>query len=90
MPRKRARLDIITDMLAALQKNNGEMKPTHLMYKSNLSHVQMTSYLDELVQKEMVKKVKKNNYDYLIMTDKGFEFLQKLSQMREFEKAFGL
>ena len=90
MPRKRGRLDIITDMLATLQEQGGEIKPTHLMYKSNMSHVQMTSYLDELLEKEFVKKVKKKNYDYIIMTDKGFGFLDKLRQMREFEKTFGI
>ncbi len=90
MPRKRSRLDIITDMLSALQQNGGELKPTHLMYKSNLSHVQMTSYLEELLQKELIKKVKKKNNDYIIITDQGFEFFEKLKQMREFEKTFGL
>ena len=88
--RKRARLDIISDMLSALQNSGGEMKPTHLMYKSNLSHVQMTSYLEELVGNEMVKKVKKKNYDYVLIIDKGSEFFEKLKQMREFEKTFGL
>ena len=90
MPRKRSRLDIITDMLATLQHSGGKIKPTHLMYKSNLSHVQMTSYLEELLQKEFLKKVKKNENDYIILTDKGYEFFEKLKQMREFEKTFGI
>ena len=90
MPRKRSRLDIITDMLSTLQGHGGELKPTHLMYKSNLSHGQMNLYLEEMIQKEMVKKVKKKNYDYVIITDKGHEFFEKLRQMREFEKTFGL
>ena len=90
MQRKRGRLDIMTDMLATLQNSGGEIKPTHLMYKSNLSHMQMGSYLEEMIQKDLVKKVKKKEYDYIILTDKGFEFLQKLKQMREFEKTFGL
>ena len=90
MPRKRGRLDIITDMLSTLQNSGGEIKPTHLMYKSNLSHVQMSSYLEELLGKELIQKVKKKNNDYIIMTDKGFEFFEKLKQMREFEKTFGL
>ena len=90
MPRKRGRLDIITDMLAALQQSGGEIKPTHLMYKSNLAHTQMNSYLEELLDKELIKKIKKNNYDYIVLTDKGFDFFGKLRQMREFEKTFGL
>lgn len=90
MPRKRSRLDIITDMLSTLQQHGGELKPTHLMYKSNLSHVQMTSYLEELLEKEMIKKVKKKNNEYILITDKGHEFFDKLRQMREFEKTFGI
>jgi predicted transcriptional regulator len=90
MARKRSRLDIITDMLAAIQDKGGTIKPTHLMYKSNLSHDQMKSYLDELVGKEMIGKIQKSSYDYIIITDKGCNFLQKLREMQEFEKTFGL
>ena len=90
MPRKRSKIDIIADMLASIQNNGGEIKPTHLMYKANLSHVQMTSYLEELAEKEVVKKVKKSDYDYIIITDKGFDFFKKLKEMREFEKIFGI
>ena len=90
MPKKRSRLDIISDMLASIQDTGGKIKPTHLMYRANLSHVQMTSYLEELIEKEVVKKVKKSDYDYIIMTDKGFDFFKKLREMKEFEKTFGL
>lgn len=91
MAKKRSRIDIIYDMLNAIKDKGGEIKPTHLMYKANLSHTQMTSYLEELVTSDTVKRVtKKKNYEYLVITDKGYEFIQKLSQMREFEKTFGL
>jgi predicted transcriptional regulator len=90
MARKRSRLDIISDMLASIQDKGGENKPTHLMYKSNLSHEQMKTYLDELVDKELIGKIKKSNHDYIIITDKGHSFLQKLREMQEFERTFGL
>ena len=90
MEGKRTRVDIIGDMLSSIVSKGGQIKPTHLMYKSNMSHGQMKTYIDDLVQKDLIKKVKKNNYDYVIITDKGHEFLQKLREMREFEKAFGL
>jgi predicted transcriptional regulator len=90
MARKRSRLDIIADMLTSIQEKGGEIKPTHLMYKSNLSHDQMKTYLDELVDKEFVGKIKKSSYDYIIITDKGHSFLQKLREMQEFEKTFGI
>jgi len=90
MSRKRSRNDIILDMLLSIQKKGGEIKPTHLMYKANLSHSQMKLYLEELIKNEMVKKIKKKEYEYLIITDKGCNFADKVRQMREFEKTFGL
>ena len=90
MEGKRTRVDIIGDMLSSIVSKGGQIKPTHLMYRSNMSHGQMKTYIDDLVQKDLIKKVKKNNYDYVIITDKGHEFLQKLMEMKEFEKAFGL
>lgn len=90
MPKKRDRMQIIEDMLAAIQTKGGEIKPTHLMYKSNLSHTQMTSYLEELIEKEFIGKIEKKNYEYLIITDRGHKFLNKLREMKEFEESFGL
>jgi predicted transcriptional regulator len=87
--RKRDKLDIIADMLSAIQ-GKGAIKPTHLMYKSNLSHTQMSSYLDDLIKKELVQKIKKEQYDYLILTDSGHKFIGKMREMKEFASAFGL
>ena len=87
---KRTKIDIIGDMLSSIIDKGGKIKPTHLMYKSNMAHKQMGTYLDELVEKELVQKIKVSNFDYIILTDKGNEFLNKLKQMRDFEKAFGL
>lgn len=90
MEGKRTRVDIIGDMLSSIVSKGGQIKPTHLMYKSNMSHGQMKTYIDDLVQKDLVKKVKKGSFDYVIITDKGHELLQKLREMKEFENAFGL
>jgi len=90
MGKKRERIDIIEDILLSIQAKNGEIKPTHLMYKSNLSHTQMKSYLEELVDKSLVKKINKKTYDYIIITDRGLEFLTKLKEMKSFDKTFGL
>ena len=90
MAGKRTKIDIIGDMLSSIIDKGGEIKPTHLMYKSNLSHVQMKSYLEELVDKNLVNKIKRKENEYVIITDRGCEFIQKLREMKEFEKAFGL
>jgi predicted transcriptional regulator len=87
---KRTRIEIIADMLSSIQNKGGEIKPTHLMYKSNMSHTQMKSYLEELLEKEFVSKINKKEYEYIILTDKGYEFIMKWHEMKEFEKTFGL
>jgi len=90
MARKRERSDIILDMLSSIQEKNGKIKPTHLMYKSNLAHNQMKNYLEELIEKNLVKKVKEKNYEYIIITDDGSKFVEQIRRMKEFEKTFGL
>lgn len=90
MDGKRTKIDIIGDMLKSILDKGGQIKPTHLMYKSNLSHSQMKSYLEELVEKDFVKKISKDTYEYITITDKGCSFIEKLREVKEFERAFGL
>lgn len=86
MEKKRARNDIIFDILSIIQERRGKIKPTHLMYKANLSHVQMKKYLEELEKNSLTKK----NEGMIEITQKGRDFFLKYQQMREFEKTFGL
>ncbi|MBT4835337.1 hypothetical protein HON86_01830 [Candidatus Woesearchaeota archaeon] len=90
MERKRSRTDIIHDIMMSIQNKNGRIKPTHLMYKANLSYNQMNSYLEELLEKEFIEKTIEKKSNYLLMTDKGFNFTQKIREMKDFEKTFGL
>jgi len=90
MQRKRSRLDIVYDMLLTISNKGGKIKPTHLMYKANLSHTQMKQYLDELMAKSLVEEQEKDERKILVLTEKGFALIQKFNQMREFEKTFGL
>ncbi len=96
MSARRSRLELIFDILIAIQNKGGRIKPTHLMYKSNLSHKLLNNYLDELVQKELVMveeevvKKKKAPLKTVVITDKGLGFLAEFRRMREFTDAFGL
>jgi predicted transcriptional regulator len=96
MGSRRSRLELIFDILSAIQNKGGRIKPTHLMYKSNLSHKLLNHYLEELIGKEMVTieeeyvKKKQTPNKTVVISDKGLGFLAEFRRMREFTDAFGL
>lgn len=96
MASRRSRLELIFDILLAIQNKGGKIKPTHLMYKSNLSHKLLNQYLAELLEKELVTveesfvKKRKTTSKTVVITEKGLGFLAEFRRMREFTDAFGL
>jgi len=90
MGQKRSKLGIIESILSAIRDCGGKIKQTKLMYKANLSHTQMKIYLKELGSKRLIKEETIPPYKYVVMTDKGFRFLQSLSKMRKLEEMFGV
>ena len=94
MAKRRTRIDIISDILEAIRKKNGRIKPTHLLYKANLSYQLLNEYLSELrnkglVEEEEVAKKKKTKKE-ILLTKKGYEFLEQYERMKEFQESFGL
>lgn len=87
---RRNKTDIVFDMLKAIQDKGGVIIPTHLLYKSNLSHNRLKQYVKELKAKALVAEDEKKGKTVFILTDKGAEFLQNYKQLKEFTDAFGL
>ncbi|MEK6910434.1 MAG: winged helix-turn-helix domain-containing protein [Nanoarchaeota archaeon] len=90
MNKKRTKLEIIKDILEVIKSKNGKIKPTHILYKSNLSHIMMEIYLTELMNKKFVsEKIDGKNKTYSI-TEKGNEYLEKYRMISNFTELFGL
>ncbi len=90
MNKKRSKLEIIRDILNVIKNRNGKIKPTHILYKSNLSYSMMEEYLNELIEKEFIIEMKKENNKTYSITEKGSTYLQKYKLISEFTESFGL
>ena len=78
-------------MLVAIQKAQGKIKPTHLMYKANLSHKLLNSYLGDLIKRDMAQELQVDKvHKFIILTDKGRDFLIQFRKIKEFQDSFGL
>ncbi len=89
MAERREKLDIIKDILEAIRDKGGSIKPTHLLYKSNLSHDSMKRYVSELIEKELVGEKEEKETKNFIITKKGLKFLTNYQQIKEFTDSFG-
>lgn len=90
MEKKRNKLEIIRDILRVIKEKNGRIKPTHILYKSNLSHQMMKEYLEELMAKQFIKELELKKGKTYEITSKGMNYLEEYSTIVNFTNAFGL
>ena len=90
MKKKRDRLQIIHDILKVVGDRNGKIKPTHILYKSNLSHQMLEEYLAELISKGLIEESRTSSGKTYSLAQKGFDFLNKYKMMVDFIDSFGL
>ena len=90
MHKKRTKLEVIYDILNVIKSKNGGIKPTHILYKSNLSYGMMEEYLTELITKGFVRETRGKTGRRYEITDKGCQFLDKYHLVLDFTRAFGL
>ncbi len=89
--RKRDRLEVIYDILDKIRESRNSIKITPLIRKSNLSSASFADYYKELSEKEFVKEIADDEgKKYITLTDKGFRYLEKYSQLKGFIQEFEL
>lgn len=87
--KQRSALRINLDILDAIQEM-GTAKPTHILYKANLSHDRLVRYLDELAAKGLIEVQQEGENRTYKMTSKGVSFLIEMRRAESFVQGFGL
>jgi len=88
MKGKRESLQVIHDILKAIQI--GKTKPTHIMYKANLSHQMLEQYLKELISKGFITETKTPKGRTYTLTDKGYNYIKEYKLITGFMESYGL
>ena len=82
----RARMQIYFDILQAIKEEltNGDVKPTRIQFKSNLSYNNLLQYLKEL---EKIKMISRNP---ILLTEKGKSFVRDFGKITYYLDYYGL
>jgi predicted transcriptional regulator len=90
MAKKRERLEVIKDILKSIRENRN-IKPTRLLYASNLSPQMFKEYINELISKEFIKlDIDDKEKKTFSLAQRGNEFLEEYRVIENFVENFGL
>jgi predicted transcriptional regulator len=81
--KRRDKLGIIAEILEIAR--NGTLK-TQIMYKANLSFAQLNEYLKFMLKIRLLEKLDATGKEVYIATEKGLDFLQRHSELKELLK----
>lgn len=88
--RRRERIEIIYDILKVIQDKGGKAKPTHILYKSNLSSQMLKEYLNYLIEKNFLQQTKDSKSKFYTLTDKGYKYIEDYSTIKKFMDSYDL
>lgn len=77
----RARLEIVYDILHFIKKCEDGAKPTHILYKANLSVPLLKKYLKTLLADGLIYKIVRNNRALYKLTRKGINFIEEVKKI---------
>lgn len=78
--KNRSKYEVMAAILSSLDK---EESRTKIMYKSMLSNEQCKTYIESLIEKELIQEIGKNNKALYKITQKGIRFLSCYNKIKE-------
>ena len=79
---KRARLEIVCDILFFIRRSKNGAKSTHILYKANLSVPLLQKYLKALLADRLIYKIIiKNKRSVYKLTKHGVEFINQIKKI---------
>lgn len=87
---RRSKTQILLDVLTTVQKENGTIKKTHIMYHANLTHKRLERYLQILLLNNSLEESKVKNETFYTLTEKGNQFLSEIRRLKKMSEAFGI
>lgn len=87
--RPRSALKIYLDILVTV-RDEGNTRPTRILYRANLSHDRLVRYLGELTTKGLLEERQDQDGKYYVLTQKGLEFINQVKKAEAFVMGFGL
>lgn len=87
---RRSTMNVILDVLRTIQSSGNRAKPTHILYKANLSHKLLKKYLAMLLTNGFIEDFTDGNRIYYRLTTKGQEFIVAYKKMEKLAIGFGL
>ena len=79
---RRSKMELYVDVLRALNRW-GPLKQTHIMYKANLSSVNVKEFMDLFIEEEIIEKqTTSTKRAVYTITDKGKKILKVFRELR--------
>lgn len=90
MSERRSKMQVLVDILRVIQRQGGEARPTHILYKANLSHKLLKSHLNLLMEKGFIEQKSYGDKIHYCITEKGINFVGEYKKVEKLSSAFGL
>jgi predicted transcriptional regulator len=85
----RSKLGIIRDILKCV-KDEGKAPITRIMYGSRIPYDRLEPLLNELVVKNILRRIENNGRKYYVITEKGDKLLSEIDRFKSVLEKLGL